>query len=183
MNRNQYELYHHGVKGMKWGVRKKREKSSYTPSARVTLQGKTKRGEPIVARQDKQPKMATFLARHNLKMRKQVENTKNMSLYDGSGNRIGDLTLFHESPTSVNVTWLGVDEQYRGKGYAQSAMKMAEDYARNSGAKQMTLEVPGKSPDARHIYERQGFKEVGVLSTPDDDFVWGGLTAMVKKFN
>lgn len=23
MNRNQYELYHHGVKGMKWGVRKK----------------------------------------------------------------------------------------------------------------------------------------------------------------
>ncbi len=30
MNRNQYELYHYGVKGMKWGVRKKREKSSYT---------------------------------------------------------------------------------------------------------------------------------------------------------
>lgn len=25
MNRNQYELYHHGVKGMKWGVRKKRD--------------------------------------------------------------------------------------------------------------------------------------------------------------
>lgn len=24
MNRNQYELYHHGVKGMKWGVRKNR---------------------------------------------------------------------------------------------------------------------------------------------------------------
>ena len=27
MNRNQYELYHYGVKGMKWGVRKKRAKS------------------------------------------------------------------------------------------------------------------------------------------------------------
>lgn len=183
MNRNQYELCHYGVKGMKWGVRKKREKSSYIPSARVTLQGKTKHGEPIIARQDKQPTITTFLARHNLKMRKQVENTKAMTLYNKSGNRIGDLQLFHESPTSVNVTWVGIDEKNRGKGYAQAAMKMAEDYARKSGAKQMTLEVPGNSPDARHIYERQGFKEVGVLSTPDDDFVWGGLTAMVKKIN
>lgn len=183
MNRNQYELYHYGVKGMKWGVRKKREKSKYVPSARITLSGKTKRGEPIVAHQDKQPKTATFLARHNLKMQKQVENTKNMTLYDKAGKRIGDLQLFHESPTSVNVIWIGIDDKNRGRGYAQAAMKMAEDYARKSGAKQMTLEVPGNSPDARHIYERQGFKDVGVLSTPDDDFVWGGLTAMVKKFN
>lgn len=163
MNRKQYELYHYGVKGMKWGVRKKREKSSYTPSTRITLQGRTKHGEPIIARQDKQPKTATFLARHSLKMRKQVENTKNMTLYDKGGKRIGDLQLFHESPTSVNVTWIGIDEKNRGKGYAQAAMKMAEDYARKSGAKQMTLEVPGTSPDARHIYERHGFKKTLVL--------------------
>ncbi len=28
MNKNQYELYHYGVKGMKWGVRKKKPRKS-----------------------------------------------------------------------------------------------------------------------------------------------------------
>lgn len=38
--------------------------------------------------------------------------------------------------------------------------------------------VPGISPDARHIYEKQGFEVVGQIS--DEDDVWGGLTAMKK---
>lgn len=44
--------------------------------------------------------------------------------------------------------------------------------------KQLTLEVPGISPDARHIYEKQGFEVVGQIS--DEDDVWGGLTSMKK---
>lgn len=41
MNRNQYELYHYGVKGMKWGVRKKRDSKNahnknYTDKQRKT---------------------------------------------------------------------------------------------------------------------------------------------------
>ena len=57
-------------------------------------------------------------------------------------------------------------------------MRMAEDYTRKSGMKQLTLEVPGISPDARHIYEKQGFEVVGQIS--DEDDVWGGLTSMKK---
>ena len=143
----------------------------------------TKNGESVFAIQDKDPKITSFLARHNVNMRKQVENTKNMTLRNKNGEKIGDLQLFHESPTSVNVTWVGVKQKYRGKGYASSAMKMAEDYARKTGAKQMTLEVPGHSPDARHIYERQGFKAVGQLTDPEADEIWGGLTAMKKTLN
>lgn len=179
---NNYELYHHGVKGMRWGHRKSRaKKSGYTPSDRLALRGKTKSGKSISAIQDKEPKITSFLARHNLNFRKQIENTKNMTLKNERGERIGDLQLFHESPTSVNVTWLGIDPKHRGNGYATAAMKMAEDYARKSGAKQMTLEVPGNSPDARHIYERQGFRATGQLTDPEADVYWGGLTGMVKK--
>ena len=95
------------------------------------------------------------------------------------GEHIGDIQLFHESPTSVNITWLGINNKNRGQGYAQAAMKFVEDYSRKPGAKQITLEVPGISPDARHIYEKQGFKVIGKISSSDD--VWGGLTAMKKK--
>ena len=91
-----------------------------------------------------------------------------MELYDANSNKIGDLQLFHESPTSLNITWPGIKKHDRGKGYAQAAMRMAEDYARKSGMKQLTLEVPGISPDARHIYEKQGFEVVGQISDEDD---------------
>ncbi len=114
-------------------------------------------------------------------LRKQQEATKLMTLRDSSGNVIGDMQLFHESDTSVNVSWIGINSESRGKGYASTAMSMAEEHAKKSGAKQMTLEVPGNSPDARHIYEKQGFKATGKISDPDD--IWGGLTGMKKILN
>lgn len=119
-----------------------------------------------------------FLQNTILICKKQIDSTKNLELYDANSNKIGDLQLFHESPTSLNITWLGIKKHDRGKGYAQAAMRMAEDYARKSGMKQLTLEVPGISPDARHIYEKQGFEVVGQIS--DEDDVWGGLTSMKK---
>lgn len=176
-------LMHHGVKGMRWGVRKKKDKAGskkYTASPRISMSLKTKHGEVLTASQYKQSKMTSFLARHNLKIQKQVENTKNFELKNEKGDTVGNLQLFHESPISVNVVWIGVNKKYEGKNYGQTAMKMAENYARKSGAKQMTLEVPGTSPNARHIYEKQGFVSQGQISDPDD--VWGGLTAMKKKF-
>lgn len=42
--------------------------------------------------------------------------------------------------------------------------------------KYITLEVPTISPNARHIYEKIGFKATGTLGSEDD--VWGGLTKM-----
>ena len=52
-------------------------------------------------------------------------------------------------------------------------------YAKQEKFKQITLEVPGDSPDARHIYEKLGFKATKVIS--DEDDVWGGLTQMILK--
>ena len=57
-------------------------------------------------------------------------------------------------------------------------MSGVEKYARDNGLKQITLEVPGISPDARHVYEKQGFVAEGRISSSDD--VWGGLVKMRK---
>ena len=48
-------------------------------------------------------------------------------------------------------------------------------YAKDNGIKRVTLEVPGASPDAQHIYEKFGFKKTGQLTSND---MWGGLTSM-----
>jgi len=173
-------LQHYGVLGMKWGVRKQKDKSGASQK-KLKMSAKTKSGRSITAIQSKTPRLSEFLAKHNINLQKQLNATKNMDLFDDRGSKIGDLQLFCESPNSVNVTWVGIKPKYRGSGYATAAMKMAEDYARKYGAKQLTLEVPGNSPDARHIYEKQGFVSTGVLSDAETDSVWGGLTCMRKK--
>lgn len=72
-------------------------------------------------------------------------------------------------------------EDYRGKGYSQAILTELIRFAKSQGYKYVTLEVPGRSPDARHIYEKLGFKDDGVLTTPEEDFYWGGLTRMKLK--
>lgn len=66
----------------------------------------------------------------------------------------------------------------RGKGYATAVLKETLSECKRRGYKQFTLEVPGNSPDARHIYEKLGFIAGEQVSSADDDFVWGGLTKM-----
>lgn len=43
MNRNQYELYHYGVKGMKWGVRRAEKKAAKNQDRREKYLAKTER--------------------------------------------------------------------------------------------------------------------------------------------
>lgn len=57
-------------------------------------------------------------------------------------------------------------------------MKGVKKYAEQEGYDKLTLEVPGNSPNARHIYEKLGFKEVSQLSSKEEDIIWGGLTRM-----
>ncbi len=52
MNRNQYELYHHGVKGMKWGVRKDRDKHVRKSAKTKAFERLAKSGQKNAAKQD-----------------------------------------------------------------------------------------------------------------------------------
>lgn len=106
---------------------------------------------------------------------KQYEKNKGFTVKDTNGKSIGSLYLNEVDEKELNIEWIGIDEKARGKGYAQSALKQTISYAKENGFKEVTLEVPGISPDAMHIYKKLGFVEDGTLT---EDDIWGGLTKM-----
>lgn len=170
-------LSHYGVRGMKWGIRKSSDGGGLKARTESLPDIKTKSGEKLTISGDKTPALAKLIAKMSPAFRKKVENSYNFTLKNSKGENIGEMSLKKESDTSLNVVWVGVNDKDRGKGYASAAMKAAVDHAKNLNLKTVTLEVPGNSPDARHIYEKMGFKEDPSKSEPWDP-VWGGLTAM-----
>jgi len=182
------DLEHHGILGQKWGKRNgppypldpedrsPREKtlnSNYYEKSVLSAKGKD--GTPITIEQLEKGTFAKILARGSKHVYKEQMNTKNFEIKIGE-KRIGDLELYQESPTSVNVVWLGINSKQRGNGYATASLMAAAHECKERGYKTMTLEVPGDSPDARHIYEKLGF--VAGKQISEDDDVWGGLTSM-----
>jgi len=122
--------------------------------------------------------LAKLLSKLIKSVRNNIDNSLFYNIYEGN-KRIGEIELFRESNKEVNVVWIGINQEFRGKKYAQTILEYFIDYTRGLGYKEMTLEVPEISPDARHIYSKFGFKETGKL-TGSEDVVWGGLTAMKK---
>lgn len=180
------ELSHYGVKGMRWGVRKSDDSKGRTSGP--VLKEKTKdlsftlkNGDKLTLSGRPTSRMTKFMARVNPSKIEEYNTRETFKIKDKTGKSVGEMFLHkdRELPNALNVSWVGIDDSARGNGYATAAMRSAVQHAKDSNYDKVTLEVPGNSPDARHIYEKLGFKEV---YTPpemaEDDPVWGGLTKM-----
>lgn len=164
---------------MKWGVHNKAV-SEGKNEPKIVLTQKFKNGDSVSIYQNP----PSFVARTIKKIHPgyDIEKFKSFSLKDKDGKKVGVGTFNRTSKDELYLNWLGIKPKHRGKGYASAAMKGVIHYAKNEGIKKLTLEVPGNSPDARHIYEKLGFKADGKMIGTKND-LWGGLTPMSLDVN
>jgi ribosomal protein S18 acetylase RimI-like enzyme len=174
-------IAHYGVKGMKWGVR------NSEPSKSTSLKGlgpdeivrKTSSGETLTLSKNPPSRLNKVFAKMSKNYVNSYNNGAFFTIKNGEGKKIGDANVWKKNDEELYLNWIGIKQNERGKGYATAVMKSAEEFGRRSGFKKMTLEVPTNSPDARHIYEKLGFKATKDLGY---DPVWGGLTQMEYEF-
>lgn len=179
-------LQHYGIKGQKWGVRRFQDKNGRLTSAgkkrkeeRETYRFKTSKGEELVMERQKTPFITKQLAKRNASIRREVENTY---AYDvkANGKVVGNWQGYRKSPDEMNITWMDVSKKHQGKGYATAVMKQGEEIAKRCGAKKITAEVVGNSPDMLHVSEKLGYTQKGEIRTREVMEMWGGLTLIEK---
>lgn len=182
----QEALEHFGVKGMHWGVRKERV-SNVKFAVNGTVERTTKTGEKFTLTQKPPNAVQKSLAFASESYARNLSNQAYLTIKDKDGKKIGSGSFWYdkEDPKAVYLNWITVKSHARGNGYASEILKAAEEHSRAAGKERMILEVPGISPDARHIYDKMGFK---VIKEPTEkerksDSVWGGLTHMEKRLN
>ncbi|HEY1198571.1 MAG TPA: GNAT family N-acetyltransferase [Thermoplasmata archaeon] len=83
----------------------------------------------------------------------------------------------HSGPTEekVGAIWFAVQprggfvydllvfEPFRRRGYAQEAMRLIEEVARQKGVQRLSLQVFGDNPGARRLYAKLGYTEMAMM--------------------
>ncbi len=174
-------LEHFGVKGMQWGVRKERARN-LKPLIPDEITRTTANGDTLTLSPKPPNKLNRTLAAISKNYAKGYSEGSWLTIKDKDGKKIGYANFWHKDKETVYLNQIEVKKNARGKGYATEILKAAEEHARAQGKTRMILEVPGNAPDARHIYEKMGFKATRELA-PKGSALYDGLTEMEKKLN
>lgn len=159
-------IQHAGVKGMRWGARRKNVK---------------KTDGTISIHENKKSIIAKAIGKINSRSKNEQKKTGMYTIKDSNNKKVGSLTTYMVNPKTKNIVWVDVKKSQRGNGYAQSIIKKVIQDSKKSNLDKITLEVPGISPDALHIYEKAGFKKIGTTKGSNKNDGWGGLTDMELK--
>lgn len=176
-------LAHFGIKGMRWGVRKDDTRSS-VPSGPIKepIVRTTKNGDTFTLTPKPDTTIDKALSKLSSGYKQRNAEASHLKITDKDGKKIGDASFWFKGKDDIYLNWIQVKKSARGNGYASAILQAAAEHGQATGRKRMVLEVPGISPDARHIYEKMGFKPTGVTQGTKDD-VWGGLTQYEYKFH
>lgn len=144
------ELYHHGIKGMKWGVRRyQNEDGSLTSAGRKRYSSmethETKNGEKVT------------VGRHH-----DAGDEKEYTIYNGLGKKAGKIwadAINNSDGKELNINYMHVKKEDQGKGYGQKAMDTVIGHAKKEGFKKVTLEVPNDDDRAMNMCLKKGFKK------------------------
>lgn len=160
------ELYHHGIKGQRWGVRRYQNedgslnakgKKRYSESNRYV----TKNGETVDILTSKAKTFKTIVpdSKTGIEKTKIYEETKHTMYVNGKKVAIAYLD---KNGSDTNLNWISTKSKHQGKGYAQTMMNHVIKYSKDkNGSSTISLEVPDNDNNALHIYEKYGFKNDG----------------------
>lgn len=149
------ELWHFGIKGMKWGVRRYQNEDGTLTSAGKkrydSYENANSKGNPVKIFQTKKNKFGEV----------------SFDAFNDNGKKVSSM-IVERRGNDLYLNWVSTKKKHKNKGYAQALMNKAIKYAKQSGAKHMNLEVPHDDPDAMHIYTKNGFRRI----RSDDNFVY-----------
>lgn len=157
-------LAHHGILGMKWGVRRYQNEDGTLTSA----------GKKRYSRVLKMGKDSSLLERKSTK-NKNGSITRQYDITSGN-KKIGDSFVDDYSDGHSHIDWLGIKGKNQGKGYGSKALDAILEDCVKRGRKYVTLDAAGLDPRAIHIYEKKGFK---ALEKSKND-IWDDLVLMRK---
>ena len=121
-----------------------------------------------------------ILAQYVKHIRDNSDRFQAFDIFRRGNIKVGNLHIFSYSPDLLGLEWIDIEKEHRGHKYATQVISKWIQTAKEKGYKEVILEVPGNAPDARHIYEKLGFKMTGEVREKNNPS-WNGLYRMSLK--